>query len=203
MKSMKAYILGAVIISLSIIIIGISASYAYFINTVEEVNSGNQGVSVTSGALTMNFTTSQYINASAANLVEDANVLTSGDYTAFSVVFPNDSTVANATYSLYLTDTTISSNFKSAYLKWALYSGSNTTPTASGNFNNVTCGGTTCTGTTYSVDDITLLNAVSITKGTTTNYKLYVWLSYDANTQQNSLLNGSLSTKVAFRAVSN
>lgn len=198
MKSTKAYVLGALIITMSMVIIGISASYAYYINSVEEVNAGNQGVSVTSGELTMNFATSQYISASAAGLVKDADILTDADYTAFSITLPSNSDVASAKYNLYLTNTSMTSNFKSSYLKWALYSGNS--KVANGDFSGVTL--SNATNGVYSASDIQLLSNVSISKGTTTSYKLYVWLSYSATANQNSLLEGSLSTKVGFRAVS-
>lgn len=200
MKSSKAYVLGALIITMSIIIIGLSASYAYYVNKVEEVNAGNQGISVTSGELTMNFATSQTITANAAGLVNDSDILTSADYTAFSITLPANSKVDAALYSLYLTDTSMTSNFKSPYLKWALYSAD--TQVASGNFSNVNLSSTANADGTYNVSDIALLDNVSISKGGTTSYKLYIWLSYDANALQNDLLEGTLSTKVGFRAVS-
>ena len=197
MKSTKAFILGALVIVMSIVIIGISVSYSYYINIVEEVNSANQGVSVTSGELTMNFSTSQYISASAAGLIKDADILTKADYTAFSISLPSDADANSALYSLYLTDTSMTSNFKSSYLKWALYNG--TTKVADGDFNSVTLSNES--NGVYQASDITLLNNVSIAKGNTTSYKLYVWLGYSETENQNSLLEGSLSTKVGFRAV--
>lgn len=200
MKSTKAYVLGALIITLSLVIIGLSLSYAYYINTVEEVNAGNQGVNITSGELTMNFATTQSISASAAGLINDSDILTSADYTAFSITLPADSKIDNAAYNLFLTDTTMTSNFKSAYLKWALYSAD--VQVASGDFSGVTLADTANADGTYNVSDISLLNNVAISKGTTTSYKLYVWLSYSADALQNDLLDGSLSTKVGFRAVS-
>lgn len=208
MKSTKAYVLGALIIVMSIVIIGLSVSYAYYINTIEEINPGNQGVSVTSGELTMNFATSQSINALSAGLIRDEDITkTTGgaDYTAFSITFPNDSKVDNAAYSLFLTDTTMTSNFKSSYVKWALYSAD--TEVAAGDFSGVTLTSSTgedCStkGVVCDASNISLRDNVAITKGTTTSYKLYIWLSYDETELQNSLLEGTLSTKVGFRAVS-
>jgi len=194
----KAYILGALIITISLVIMGISLSYAYFVNVVEEVNPGNKGISVRSGALTMNFATSRTITATGAGLIKESDVLTSGDYTAFSITLPSDGKVNNAQYNLYLTDTTMTSNFKSADLKWALYSAD--TKVAEGDFSGVTLSNPV--NNVYSASNVSLLNNVNISKGTTTSYKLYVWLNYDANNQQNQLLKGSLSTKVAFHAVS-
>ena len=103
----KRLILASLIIVVSVVIIGISLSYAYYLNTVEEVNPGNQGTSITSGELTMNFTTDRLINASSAGLINDANVVTEGDYTQFSVSLPENADASTATYSLYLTELTI------------------------------------------------------------------------------------------------
>ena len=55
---------------------------------------------------------------------------------------------------------------------------------------------------TYDADDITLISNQSLNKGDTINYKLYVWLSYKDDVRQNDLLNGNLSVKVGFNAVS-
>ena len=193
-KSKKRITLSALIIVMSVIIIGVSMSYAYFINTVEEVNVGNQGTTVTSGELTMNFTTvdDKYINATSASLIDDADVTTEGDYTSFSVTLPSTSDANSATYSLYLTDLTITDNFKSEYVKWALYNADGTSVISSGNFTTAT------TGT-----NMTLQDGILITSGQTTAYRLYIWLSNDSNTNQIELLNGSLSAKVGFRAVTN
>lgn len=198
MKNTKAYILGSLIITMAIVIIGLSLSYAYYMNTIKETNADKQGVSITSGELTMNFATSRTITANAAGLIDDTNILTEAEYTAFSVTLPSNAKVNNAAYELYLTDTKMTSNFKSTYLKWALYSAN--TEVATGDFSGVTLSNATNGVSTAS--DIALLNNKTITKGTTTEYKLYIWLSNDKNNNQTELLNGSLSTKVGFRAVS-
>ena len=66
MKSMRNNVMGSLIVVMALIIIGISCSYAYFVNSVKEENKENQGVNVYSGALVMNFRTvdDKYINAS-------------------------------------------------------------------------------------------------------------------------------------------
>ena len=38
----KVYVLGALIITISLVIIGVSMSYAYFVNRIEEVNPDNK-----------------------------------------------------------------------------------------------------------------------------------------------------------------
>lgn len=184
----KAYILGALVITISLVIIGVSMSYAYFVNTVQEVEAhkSNKGVTITSGALDMNFATTQTINASAVGLINASEVTTKANHTDFSIALPSTAKVNSAKYQVYLTDLNISSNLKSTYFKWALYKGS--TSVKSGNFSAVT-------GTT-----LTLLDSVSISKGTTDSYKLYIWLENNPNVNQTSLLNGSFSGKVGFTA---
>ena len=53
-NSTKAYILGALIITVSLVIIGVSMSYAYFVNRIEEVNPDNKDVRIYSWDLVMN-----------------------------------------------------------------------------------------------------------------------------------------------------
>lgn len=185
----KRIILSSLIIVVSIVIIGLSLSYAYFVNTIRETNATNQGANLTSGELTMNFTTDRLINANSASLINDADVVTEGDYTQFSVSLPSNADAASATYSLYLTELTITDNLKSAYVKWALYDSKGTSVITSGNFVNATTG-----------ENLTLQNNITINRGETDSYRLYIWLSNDPDNNQISLLNGSLSAKVGFRA---
>lgn len=207
-SSSKRNLLAALILTFAFIIIGVSGSYAYFVNNVKEVNPSNQGVSIRSGELTLNFATidAKYINATAAKLVNDADVTSSSDYTSFSVTLPGDAKVGKASYDLFLTDIKMTSNFKSTYLKWALYNSSNT-KVADGNFNDVTLSDSADSDGYYTASNIMLKSAIDISKGenntsTTASYKLYIWLSNDSNALQNSLLNGKLSAKVGFRGIS-
>lgn len=188
-NSKKRILLGSLIIVVSIVIIGLSLSYAYYLNTVQEVNPDNQGTNITSGELTMNFTTTQYINANSAGLINDTDVVTEGDYTSFSVTLPSNADAASATYNLYLTELTITDNLKSKYVKWALYNADGTSMITSGDFSGATSG-----------TNLTLQSNITINKGETNSYRLYIWLSNDPDVNQTSLLNGSLSAKVGFRA---
>lgn len=188
----KRLVLASLIIVMSIVIIGISLSYAYYLNTVEEVNPSNQGANITSGELTMNFATDRYINANSASLINDTEITTKADYTSFSVTLPSEADSDTATYSLYLTELTITDNLKSNYVKWALYDGAGTSMITSGDFTNAT------TGT-----NLTLKDSITINKGETNSYRLYIWLSNDQNNNQIDLLNGSLTAKVGFRATTN
>ena len=200
----KRITLSSLIIVISIIIIGISASYAYYLNVVQEVHPENQGTSVTSGELTMNFATTQYINATAASLTNDADILSNNDYTSFSITLPADSAADTASFSLYLTDIKMTQNFRSAYVKWALYTDTaedEPKQVATGNFGDVTLSSTENSEGTYDATaNLTLSENLSIAKGETNSYKLYIWLSNDPDNNQIDLLNGKLSTRVGFRA---
>lgn len=198
-NSKKRVILGSLIIVVSIVIIGLSLSYAYYVNTIRETNADNQGASLTSGNLSMDFTTSQNIKATSASLINDADILSeeNNNYTAFSISFAEDNTVSEATYNIYLTDISMTENFKSSYVKWALYRANNTLVTQ-GDFSNVTLNGTG--SGTHNASDITLASESITSVEGTKSYKLYIWLSNDPDYNQISLLNGSLSAKVGFRA---
>ena len=197
----KRIILGSLIIVMSIVIIGLSISYAYYLNTIEEVNPENQGTNITSGKLSMNFATSRYINATAAGLIDDEDVLdpSNNNFTQFSVSFADDNSVDSATYNLYLTEISMTQNFKNEDVKWALYNSSDV-QVASGNFSKANLSSTANGDGTYNADNITLKNDITISPGTTNSYKLYIWLSNDDQTNQIDLLNGTLNAKVGFRA---
>lgn len=194
MNSTKAYVLGALIITVSLIIIGVSMSYAYFVNRIEEVNPDNKEVRITSGDLVMDLATSRTITATAVGLVNDSDIATKAEHTDFSVTLPSDAKVDSSKYTIFLTELNISDNLKSEYLKWALYSvneDATEVEVNSGNFGDIG------TKTTLTISGDTVIN---ISKGTTTSYKLYIWLSNDPDNNQVSLLNGSFSGKVGFRA---
>lgn len=187
-NSTKAYVLGALIITVSLVIIGVSMSYAYFINRVEEVNADNKEVIIRSGDLVMNFESTRTITASGVGLVNDGDVATKAEHTDFSVSLPADAKVNSAKYRIYLTELNIADNLKSADLKWSLYKGG--VSIADGNFENI--------GTNT---NLSLKEDVIIDKGNTDSYVLYIWLSNDPNRNQIDLLNGSFSGKVGFTGV--
>ena len=212
MKSMKSYVIGALVITISVIVMGLSASYAWYINTVQEVSehSANKGLNVTSGSLVMQLATTndKYINATAAGLVTESDALAGNDYTSFSISLPSTSSVNLSTYKIYLDEIKMTENFVSPYLKWKLLKYNTSTSTwnaiANGDFSTATKTSETQNADgTYNYNIINLLTNQTISKTTSTvtdSYKLYVWLDYSSTVQQNSLLNGKMSMKVGFKA---
>ncbi len=237
----KMYFLGAIIITVSIIVIAISGSYAYFVNEVVKENGENAKVTINSGKLKMQMvfdTDSNSIKWSNAGLInvidnddqEQSQVTISedklpkndkNDYTSFTISFANGNEVAKARYELFLTDVSATANFFNKYVKWVLFDVSNgsSTQVAYGDFGDNTKvtkanGEAQVTGkSAVNVNNISLLNNVTISSGESKKYKLYFWLEDDKNKNQANtcetysdscidLREGTLSAKVAFRAVS-
>ncbi len=225
--SLKNNILAAAIIALSVMIIGISGSHAFFLNEVHEAPGSQNGLTVNSGELQLTFDTlsNKYINVSSAALMTETEALKSNNYTEFSVTLPSTAKISNAAYIFYLTEFSLTKNFKNAWVKWALFDVTNnevsnlqlTSAVAKGNFNNVTFKNepTAEPPTKSEASDYYLVSEsptapdsskyITINKGengTTKKYRLYLWLENDDKQNQTVLLKGSLSAKVAFRGIS-
>ena len=171
-------------ISIAIIVISITfvVSYAYMIAKVIGNEDANN-TKVSTGTLEVSFTTSSYIKENDMQLIDAADVAKSAVHTDFSISHTENSNVATK-YNLYLTELTISDNFKSKYFKWELLK--NGTTLYSGNFINAT------TGEDY------LLTATpqTLEVSKTDSYILRVWLENDETVNQLDLTNGSFSGKV-------
>lgn len=170
-----------------LLLIGISATYAFFSRRVES-NGEETKANVITGVLDIDFETSEYIQNSKTNLVKDEEIFTEADKTIFTVKRAETSTVDHVNYNLYLDILSISENFKSEYLKWALYDTasptSESTPIASGDFKKL--GDSTRMKLTP--------KEVDLPKTDIHNYTLYIWLSYSDTELQNELLSNELTT---------
>lgn len=170
-----------------LLLIGISATYAFFSRRVES-NGEETKANVITGVLDIDFETSEYIQNSKTHLVNDEEIFTEADKTVFTVKRAETSTVDNVNYNLYLDILSISKNFKSEYLKWSLYDTesptSESTPIASGDFKEL--GDSTRIQLTP--------KEVDLPKTDTHNYTLYIWLSYSDTELQNELLSNELTT---------
>ncbi len=218
-SNVKRNIILACVLAVSLIVLAVSGSYAYFSNKIE--NTGNGGVSVTGGDLEIGFTddtdeTHKTITVENAGLTKDDDVTKSENYTKFGIELKETSAVKHVKYQIYLTDISMTCNFKSADLKWALYRDKDSNlseqdKVASGDFSNLTtndnmCLTNTIDGSTHIFSNLTLTTTeetlnLGETGNAVNNYRLYIWLSYSSDKNQTDLLNGSLSAKVGFRAV--
>lgn len=173
-------------ITLIIITVTFSASRAYYLARITVADQIND-TTISNANLDIEFLTSQYINEAKMMLINDSDRQTSAPYTSFAITSKSTSTIST-TYTLYLTDFTISDNFVSNDFKWELArkTDSGEEQVATGNFANAVTG-----------KDYTLTSkAITIAPQDTHQYIFRVWLSYTDNDQA-SLLNGSFSGKIA------
>lgn len=186
-KKNKSNLIFIIVFICFLLLIGISATYAFFARRVES-NGEETKANVITGVLDVDFTTSEYIQNSKTYLVKDEEIFTEADKTVFNIKRAEASTVDNVSYNLYLDIIKISENFKSEYLKWALYDNespnSESTPIASGDFKEL--------GDSKRLQLTT--NAINLPKEDIHNYTLYIWLSYSDTELQNELLSNELIT---------
>lgn len=179
-----------IVFAVSVIVILVSItyrlSYAYFVATVTG-NSTATASTIGAGTLNVNFTTSQYVSNDSLMLISDADKATSAEKMLFSVSQATATTVA-ARYNVYLTELSISNNFKSSDFKWELLR--NSSVIASGNFT------TAVSGTDFKLNSTALDLAVNATD----NLELRLWLSQQ-DYDQLSLTNGTFSAKVKIEAL--
>ena len=168
----KRYIqIGILIVLISLV--GLASTYAWF----TWKSSSNTNVTLSIGNLAdVTFTSGPDINIS--NLAPVYNY-TDGVSTTF--VMKNNSTTNNLNYEIKLDVTSISNELKSESFKYTLLKDNKVVQT--GNLKNAVNGKTLT------------LNTDSITKSTTSNYKLYFWI--DGNIENgSSMMNKSLVGKI-------
>ena len=206
----KRNLIGALIVVMSLIVIGISGSYAYYVNRVETAEGSDKHFKVTSGVLDMEFATGgQTLNVLEAGLIDGG--VDNAEFAQFTIQFnSNAKNISNATYDIYLMDVEMTDNFKSEYVRWALYDAEGGSPICNGNFNVADLKDKNAVTPVKAYNDIKITTeSKSLTKGNSATYKLFVWLQNDPNKNQADksgavdaidLTSGSLSFKIGFRA---
>ncbi len=201
-KAVKSGIFIAVFV-LSIMIIGVSVSYAYYAAnvtgnaTTNDNNAGKLNV-------TTSLTNGDTINATSLVIIDGNDYLNKAESIEFTVTNNTDSTV-NAGYTISMTDITISKNMLSKYFKWAIVVNSDTSNVITGDFQDASLAteGTSDT-TTVSIPSKTLVseeNAFTLNIGATDTITFYLWLENDNNVDQLYLTNGTMSAKLSLDAV--
>lgn len=171
-------------ISIAIIVISITFVVSYAYMTAKVIgNEDANNTKVSTGTLEVSFTTSSYIKENDMQLINAADVAKSAAHTDFSISHSKNSNVATK-YNLYLTELTISDNFKSKYFKWELLK--NGTTLYSGNFTNAITG----------EDYLLTSSPQTLEVSKTDNYILRIWLENDLQVNQIDLTNGTFSGNV-------
>lgn len=192
-KNSGSNLILSIALVLCLLLLGISATYAFFTRKIEG-NGEKTNTKVISGVLSIDFKTNKYINSNNTHLIKDSEIFEKADKSEFSIKRNTNSTVDNVAYNLYLELINLPDEFKSKYVKWALYDSinpsNNHTPIANGNFENI-----------GELKKIQLNQArIELSKTDIHNYTLFVWLSYSETELQNELLSKTLHIKVATEA---
>lgn len=183
----------AVALVVLLIIIAISFTYAYFSRNVTQTGD-DSSTNMQTGVLAVDFVTGEYIANTNAMLIYDDEAYQKADKSIFSVERSELNTVERVYYTLDLVDISITDNLKSKYLKWRLYETQEITETtealSEGDFLDI-------------VDNKIALYSTKIplAKNAKHNFTLLIWLSNDDETNQNDLLQGTISAKIQVTAV--
>ena len=201
----KSFVKNTVLISVlvvSIIVIGISLSFAYFTMSIQgSSDTGNNQAAILN--VTTTLTTADAINATSLAIIDGSEYLTKAESIEFTVTNNTDSNV-NALYTINMTDITISKNMLSQYFKWALVINSDTGNAITGSFQDLSLAdeGNTDTSTVTIGSKVLIAdeNACSLSIGATDTITLYLWLENDDNVDQLYLTNGTFSGKLSLNA---
>lgn len=201
----KSFVKNTVLISVlvvSIIVIGISLSFAYFTMSIQgSSDTGNNQAAILN--VTTTLTTADAINATSLAIIDGSEYLTKAESIEFTVTNNTDSNV-NALYTINMTDITISKNMLSQYFKWALVINSDTSNAITGSFQDLSLAdeGNTDTSTVTIGSKVLIAdeNARSLSIGATDTITLYLWLENDDNVDQLYLTNGTFSGKLSLNA---
>ncbi len=193
-KEEKKEIVISIIFVLALLLIGISATYAFFSRRIESSKEKTQS-NVISGVLDIDFITNKYIHNTQTFLVKDDEIFEKADKSVFTIKRSSESTVDNIKYNLYLDIIVLSEELKSEYVKWALYDTStpdnNSIAISNGNFKDI--------------GDLTKIQLnqtqIYLPKEDSHDYTLFVWLSYSDTVLQNEFLQKELEVKVSAEAI--
>ncbi len=204
-NSLTKYAVMTIVFVSSVVLLGISLSYAYFTATfsgVGETAPGNAAVL----NVTTTLTTVPVINAARLALIESTEYKSKAEKISFSVTNEATSNI-NAKYTIKMVEMSMSKNLFSQYFKWKIIinEGSPNEQSFTGNFadSNITEEGTT------ELDKVTELTkilvgeeeALTLKANSTDQITFYMWLENAENIDQMYLTNGDFQGKLSLDAV--
>lgn len=202
--SNRKLLVTSTILVVSLVVLGISFSYAYFVlrftGTADMQNNTAAILNVSS-----TLTSATAINATRMDLIAADDVDTQAKTVSFSVTNENTSNV-NAKYIIKLVDFDVTKNLSSQFFKWKLVvnPGTSGEKTLTGNFLDLSIAteGTSDTAklTGLSKVLVTEENALPLAVGASDNLVFYIWLENSDTIDQQYLTNGSFSGKLSLEA---
>lgn len=198
----KSHFSKIIVLVVSLIVLGISGTYAYYTTTIKGSPSTTRA---TSGSLkiTSSLESASAINNTKIKLIDAADKEIGADKVNFTVTNATDATVS-AKYYVYLKNITLSKNLYSSYFKWELVR--NGVIVGSGTFAEAIRTSAESVNETSNVitqaNDILLhQTALDLGIGQTDTLVFKMWLENDENVNQIDLTNGSFSGRLYLEAV--
>lgn len=194
------------VLVVSLIVLGISGSYAYFVSTIEGTPTKT---TISSGKfeVTSSLESANAIKDLNLRLIDASEIETKAKTISFDVVSTEISTI-NAKYDVYLREISLSKNLYSADFKWELVKDNceSDCSLASGDFSTAVRKGTEASGEAANVvtnaQDMKLTtDSILLPKNTTQNLIFRIWLQNDPNRNQIELTSGSFQGKLSISAV--
>lgn len=190
------------ILTMALIVLGISATYAYFTSTISgdstktELKAGKLDIDT-------NLNNTNRINNPKIGLIDRTEKETKAEKVSFYINNTSLSTV-DAKYFIYLKDIELSKNLYSEYFKWELVK--NGEVIENGDFKNAIrideVSPTEEKNAITTVEEMTInQEAIVLNKNNTDNLIFRVWLENDENINQIDLTNGSFSGRLYLDAV--
>lgn len=204
-KSLTKYSIMVIVFVISVIVIGISLSYAYFSAYFDGISDTAPGQAAILDVSTT-LTSVPVINAARLALIEATEYKEKAEKIEFTVTNEATSNI-NAKYTIKLVEMSLTKNLFSKYFKWKIVVNEGTAEEKifDGDFSdeNIAQEGTT---ELDKVTDLTkiLLNdgeALTLTVNKTDQIKFYLWLENAENIDQIYLTNGEFQGKLSMDAV--
>lgn len=202
MNKKKNSLAKVMLLVVSLIVIGVSGTYAYFTLTMSEpaVTSAKSGVFKVESSLD----TTNAINNTKIRLIDNAEKETKSEKVTFTVTSLDESTV-DGEYYIYLKDILLSKNLYTSYLHWELLQ--NGEVKAQGNFGDVA---SKRTDTPIADEADNVVTSLSEIKLNETGLRLIkkakdtlifrMWLENDPDVNQIAITNGSFSGRLYLEA---
>lgn len=192
MKYKNNQIIISIMLVLSIIVVGISTSYAYFKASI--IGNSTQ-THIKSDTFDIKSTLDKTSSLSFSNmkLIDESEIGTLAQVLTFDIKsLANNSN--KGYFDIYIKDMTISNNLISEYFKYQILLDNKLITT--GNFKAITAG----VGTQTSVSKYVLKNNIAFNDGNNHTVKVRFYLLNDNNVNQINLMNSTVNFKVGINA---
>ncbi len=188
MESIKLKRKYIIIMVLTLIVSVATLTLAYFQGTVindtinpTTVSTGNLDIKISDASVEATGVNPMYSN-------NNTNFESASFVKHFSVENGNNDNTLNVCTELYLKVNSIDSGLANSYFRYAVVN-DETGTTITGNFNGASNGSNIDLGSLYFFE-----------KGTIKKYTMYIWIEYDSNTNQASMLNKSMNATLYVKA---